>query len=166
MKSMFLLVAAGIVLGGCVVVPRPYLKVTAPEITGRVVDAATHKPVPDVSVCFEGQDAAVVRSGADGCFRMPRRNDLVLTRVYTPCPVYDFPEPRRLPGAIVFEKTGYKRHTIALTPYYSQLPTAKRAGTVWHPETWDDPIVKLGDVEIPLAGAAAPTSAEDDGGTG
>jgi hypothetical protein len=148
MKYISPLITTAALLAGCVVIPAPYIKVTAPEIRGRVVNAATQQPVPGVTVAFEGQEHGTVRSGADGSFRLPRQHDLVLTKVFTPCPVYEYPTPRRLPGAVVLHKPGWQPRSVALAPYYSQLPLARHHGSIWHPNTWDDPVIELGNVAL------------------
>ncbi len=158
MRKSPLFVVVVLALSGCVVIPKPYIKVTAPEIRGRVIDPVTQQPVPEVTIGFEGQDAVRVVSRPDGTFRLPRQRDLILTRVFTPCPVYEYPEPRRLPGAIVLEKPGWERRTLVLRPFFAQLHHAKRAGTIWHPNTWEDPVVEVGDVMLSHGRAELPAS--------
>lgn len=147
-KVSALVVAAALALGGCIVIPAPYVKVTAPEVRGRIVDGTTQQPVPGVLVKFEGQESGGVQSGKDGVFRLPRQRDLVLGKVFTPCPVYEFPDPRRVPGALVIEKAGWKSRSFPLATYYQRLKRPSNAGTIWHPNEWDDPVLEIGDISV------------------
>ncbi|PTX91630.1 carboxypeptidase-like regulatory domain-containing protein [Opitutus sp. ER46] len=134
---------------GCVALPAPQIQVTAPEIHGRVV-TTDGTPIAGARVHFEGDDDGGTASAADGTFVVPKHHDLVLVKVFTPCPVYDYPTPRRLPGALVVEKPGCRRTVVALRDHYAQLRRAS-GNLHWKGSHWKDPTVKVGDVVVAKA---------------
>lgn len=146
MKLTVLLTVPCLLLAACIPVPTAQLKVTAPEVHGRIVDESTHQPVAGAEVSFEGQSSHVT-SAPDGSFTLRRQRDLVLMKVFTPCPVYDFPEPRRLPGAVTVGKQGYDARTVELRPYYQRLAPV-HGNENWKASPWEDPTIDLGEVSL------------------
>jgi hypothetical protein len=150
MKALILLCAVlTLSLSGCILIPVPRTFVSAPRVSGQLIDADTHKAISGAGVHFEGRTDSKVVTGDDGRFELRREHDLVLFGVVTPCPVYKFPEPRQFPGAIVIEAQRYGAITLLLKPYYAK--------TRFDP---DDLRVELGAIEIkPANKAPAPTPA-------
>jgi len=126
------------------------MKVTAPEIRGHVVARGTNDPIAGVKVHFEGRDDIYVLTKKDGSFVLPRQSDLVLLKVFTPCPVIDYPTPRRRPGALTLQKNGWKTESIELLPYYRMLwsrPQSK-GNAHWKSSPWEDPMIDIGDTHL------------------
>jgi hypothetical protein len=107
-------------LSGCIALPTAEHLVTAPEVHGRVIAVGSKLGIEGARVYFEGRDDIFVLTRQDGSFTLPKQTDLVLLKVFTACPVYDFPTPRSYVGAIVIQKPGWQTKQILLEPYYEK----------------------------------------------
>ena len=134
-------------------VPTVKMKVTSPYIRGRVIDCESGLSVYHAKVRFEGREFDFVFTDNDGKFFMEKQKDLVLLHVYTPCPVYDFPTPRKHPGALIVTLEGYKELKLPLKPYYDErnqkmLERAKRGENVDYSKERDKLEILLNDICI------------------
>jgi hypothetical protein len=63
-----ILLAASLLLSGCVIVPFPHTVVDAPRASGRVLDASSHHPISNATVGYTGYPATTVLTDSLGQF--------------------------------------------------------------------------------------------------
>jgi hypothetical protein len=151
--KLLLLVTLVSLVPACVPFPVVELKTTAPEVRGRVIAAETHAVVRGAKISFDGRDDIFAESRDDGRFSLHSQSDLVLLKVATPCPMVDFPTPRRVPGAIVVRYPGSRDQRVLLGYYYFNMATHWKRGD--RGENLDKWTLEVGDIEIPLSDSKA-----------
>lgn len=152
MKLHQVVVVGALLLGGCVALPSAGLKVSAPEVSGRVVDGSTGHGLAGARVAFEGREEQYVTTKADGTFRLPAQKDLVLLKVFTPCPVYEYPTPRRFPGAVIIRMPGWEARAVLLRPFLDERWFGAKKGTP------HDAPIEIGVAELTKANKAVEPS--------
>lgn len=82
----FFLLAAG-----CCVAPFPHRVDASPVLSGRLVEAESRNPIPDVVVAVHGFSDTKTKSNHDGLFRAGPARELKWGYIITPALIHDFP---------------------------------------------------------------------------
>ena len=90
--------------------PIPHSSVNAPRFSGRVVNAATCRPVGDATVELRGLGDTTVQTDSSGRFvtRISRTTHLGAIYTYDDGARLQFPPARRSDGTLVVSRPGYQ----------------------------------------------------------
>ena len=134
---IFVISAISLSLSACVVVPFPHASADANQVSGRLLDGTSRRPVSDATVVLVGLPATETRSDTSGRFVTRPSRSLHLVGIYT----YDglktqFPPPKSGSDSLRIVHPAYKTRDIAVNTRrayepFSPRPAAIRLGDIY-----------------------------------
>ena len=127
-----------VVLTACVPLPVPHHSVNAPRFSGRVVSAATHRPISGASVVLRGLGDTAVETDPAGRFltRISRTTHLAGIYTYDDGLRLQFPPARSSDGTLLVSRSGYDPAEVPANcaPYPQPFQSDSQVATVPLPD--------------------------------
>ncbi len=105
-------------LAGCI--PYPHTTLRSCEVSGRVVDARTHAPIPGARICLQQRPSISCSSDATGHFQLKATHNFHLARVLVGAEGFDWPIPKYYDTQIV-SHPGYLPHVLCFTDQMDEI---------------------------------------------
>jgi len=121
----------------CAPIPIPHSSITAPPISGRVLDASSHRPVSGAAVVLRDLPETSTSTDSAGRFttRLSRSTHIFGVYAYDDSWRLQVPPPHRTDGKLIVTHEGYRRAEVHAGDFLPQpFQTARSVDTISIPD--------------------------------